>query len=77
MLFRSPAPLLHACKLAGSQATECLYIGDAERDIVAGHAAGMTTLIAMFGYLSEQDQPDDWPADGRINQASEILNGLD
>ncbi len=72
-----PAPLLHACKLAGSQAAECLYIGDAERDIVAGHAAGMTTLIAMFGYLSEQDQPDNWPADGRINQASEILDWLE
>jgi len=72
-----PAPLLHACQLAGSQAAECIYIGDAERDIVAGHAAGMTTLIAMFGYLSEADQPDNWPADGRIQQPGEILDWLD
>lgn len=71
-----PAPLLHACKLAGSQAAECIYIGDAERDIVAGHAAGMTSLIAMFGYLSEQDQPDSWPADGQIHHPREILDWL-
>ena len=71
-----PAPLLHACHLAGSEAAECIYIGDAERDIVAGHAAGMTTLIAMFGYLSEADDPDSWPADGRIHQPDEILNWL-
>jgi len=71
-----PAPLLYACNLAGSEAAECIYIGDAERDIVAGHRAGMTCLIAMFGYLSEQDQPDSWPADGRIHHPREILDWL-
>jgi len=71
-----PAPLLHACQLAGSEAGQCLYIGDAERDIVAGHRAGMTTLIAMFGYLSDEDDPDSWPADGRIHRPSEILDWL-
>lgn len=71
-----PAPLLHACNLAGSEAAECLYIGDAERDIIAGHRAGMTTLIAMFGYLSDEDDPDSWPADGRIHQPAEILDWL-
>jgi len=71
-----PAPLLHACKLAGSEAEQCIYIGDAERDIVAGHRAGMTTLIAMFGYLSEADDPDSWPADGRIHSPAEILEWI-
>ena len=71
-----PAPLLHACNLAGSQAAECIYIGDAERDIVAGHAAGMTALIAMFGYISAADDPDSWPADGRIHHPREILDWL-
>ena len=71
-----PAPLLHACKIAGSEAAQCLYVGDAERDIVAGHRAGMTTLIAMFGYLSDEDDPDSWPADGRIHSPGEILDWL-
>lgn len=71
-----PAPLLHACNLAGSQAEQCLYIGDAERDIIAGHRAGMTTLIAMFGYLSDEDKPESWPADGQISHPNEILDWL-
>ena len=55
-----PAPLLHACDLIGSKPGDCLYVGDAERDIEAGHNAGMTTLVAMFGYLMEQDRPETW-----------------
>ena len=39
-----PAPLLHACKLIGTTPQQCLYVGDAERDIKAGHNAGMPTL---------------------------------
>ena len=48
-----PAPLLHACDMIGSKPGDCLYVGDAERDIEAGHNAGMATLVAMFGYLME------------------------
>ncbi|HYM47168.1 MAG TPA: HAD-IA family hydrolase, partial [Burkholderiaceae bacterium] len=35
-----PEPMLHACQRSGSQATECLFVGDAERDIQAGRDAG-------------------------------------
>jgi len=72
-----PAPLLHACELANSQASECLYIGDAERDIIAGKRAKMKTLVALFGYLSENDVPQDWLADDMIEQPLEILDWLD
>ena len=71
-----PEPMLFACQLAGSNSQECLYIGDAERDIEAGRRAGMTTLAALFGYISEQDQPGQWGADGMIEQPQEILNWL-
>ena len=71
-----PAPLLHACELAGSQANECIYIGDAERDIVAGERAGMTTLVALFGYIDEHDQPQNWGSDGMIKTPQEILDWL-
>ena len=72
-----PAPLLHACQLAGSQANECLYIGDAERDIIAGQRANMKTLVALFGYLGENDKPEDWQADAMIEQPEDILHWLD
>ena len=43
-----PAPMFHAAKLAGCNADECVYVGDAERDIEAGKRAGMRTLIARL-----------------------------
>ncbi|MFO7604173.1 MAG: phosphoglycolate phosphatase [Gammaproteobacteria bacterium] len=72
-----PAPLLHACKLAGSRPDECLYIGDAERDIIAGRQARMKTLVALFGYLDAHDVPADWAADDMIAQPEAILHWLD
>jgi phosphoglycolate phosphatase len=52
---------------------QCLYVGDARRDIEAGRAAGMKTLVALFGYLAEDDRPQDWGADGLINHPLDIL----
>jgi len=69
-----PAPLLHACDLIGSKPGDCLYVGDAERDIEAGHNAGMTTLVAMFGYLLEQDRPETWGATALVQKPGEILD---
>ncbi len=69
-----PAPMLHACRQTGSRPAECLYIGDAQRDIEAGRAAGMKTLVALFGYIREQDTPKQWGADGMVNEPREILS---
>ena len=71
-----PAPLLHACELAGSQPEDCVYIGDAERDIMAGKRAGMHTLLALFGYLDESDQPHEWGADASVESPQAILHWL-
>ncbi len=71
-----PEPMLFASQLTGSKAHECLYIGDAKRDIDAGRSAGMTTLAALFGYIGEHDTPADWGADGMINEPAEILNWI-
>jgi len=71
-----PAPLLHACKVVGSNPDACLYIGDAERDITAGHEAGMSTLVAMFGYLMAEDEPENWGATALIQQPSDILEWI-
>ncbi len=71
-----PAPMLHACDLAGVDGAACLYVGDARRDIEAGNNAGMKTLVALFGYLDEKDDPASWRADGMIEKPLDILHWL-
>jgi phosphoglycolate phosphatase len=72
-----PEPMLHACRLAGSTAEQCLFVGDAERDIRAGRTAGMATLVALFGYISPEDQPQSWGADGLITEPAAVLPWLE
>ena len=67
-----PLPMLHACDLAHVDPQRCLYIGDAERDIMAGRNAGMRTVVAAYGYLADEDQPTSWQADAIINHPSEL-----
>jgi phosphoglycolate phosphatase len=71
-----PAPLLHACALIGTEPDRCLYVGDAERDIQAGRNAGMATLVALFGYLTDADRPETWGATALIETPEEILGWL-
>lgn len=70
-----PAPdtLLMACEAANAQPSECIYVGDAERDVQAGKAAGMKTVVALFGYIAETDKPREWRADFLIDAPSELL----
>jgi 2-phosphoglycolate phosphatase len=72
-----PEPVLHACTLAGRQPAQCLYVGDAERDIQAGRHAGMPTAVALFGYIRAQEDPDSWGADTAIREPLELLAWLD
>ncbi len=58
-----PAPMHHACSLAGVQAARTIYVGDALRDIEAGRAAGMGTIAAGYGYVTADDDPAAWDAD--------------
>jgi 2-phosphoglycolate phosphatase len=71
-----PAPLLHASTLCQSDPAQCLYVGDAERDIIAGKRAGMLTMVARYGYISEQDDPRQWQADSYIDHPAEIFPWL-
>ena len=68
-----PLPLLHAAGLIGIAAARCVYVGDAERDIQAGRAAGMTTVVAAYGYLSAEDEPTRWQPDGIVASPDELL----
>ncbi len=71
-----PAPMLHACRLIDTDPRHCLYVGDAERDIQAGRAVGMKTVLVNWGYIADSDDTASWQADISINQPAELLNHL-
>ena len=71
-----PDPLYHACRLIDVDPIDCWYVGDAERDIAAGRAAGTGTLVAMFGYLDAAEDPRTWGADGMIRKPLDVLGWL-
>ncbi len=71
-----PEPMLLACKQAGSDPYECLYVGDSERDIHAGKQAGMKTLVALFGYITDSEDPETWGADGMVRAPMEVFDWL-
>ncbi|MBE0475388.1 HAD family hydrolase [Rhodoferax sp.] len=68
-----PAPLLEAARRLGVDAGRCVYVGDDERDIVAGQAAGMATVAVTYGYLGAQADTHRWGANATINCVNELL----
>ncbi|HEX8978441.1 MAG TPA: HAD-IA family hydrolase [Parasulfuritortus sp.] len=71
-----PAPMRHACRLAGIAPEEGLYLGDAERDMQAARAVSMPAVVALYGYLAETDTPAAWGGCGFIRQPLELLDYL-
>lgn len=71
-----PAPLLEAARLLGVPADRCLYVGDDERDIVAGIAASMKTVAATYGYLGKKTEVQGWGAHAEINSPMALLQLL-
>ena len=69
-----PLPLLHAAEVVGVQPEHCVYVGDAERDIQAGRAAGMTTVVAAYGYISDEEDPRQWQPHGVVQAPDELLH---
>jgi 2-phosphoglycolate phosphatase len=70
-----PAPdtLLMACQQTKVEPAHCFYVGDAARDIEAGNAAGMQTVVALYGYLDDTDQPMEWGANFSIQHPAELI----
>jgi phosphoglycolate phosphatase len=68
-----PAPVLKAAELCQLSPSSCLYVGDDLRDIEAGHAAGMKTVAATYGYCGCDAPPDQWGADFIINHPLELI----
>jgi 2-phosphoglycolate phosphatase len=70
-----PAPLLEAARRLSLDPQECWYVGDDFRDIEAGHAAGMITVAAGWGYCGKS-APVTWGADKLANTPLDILQWL-
>jgi phosphoglycolate phosphatase len=71
-----PAPLLEAAKRLRIEPARCVYVGDDERDIVAGHAAEMKTVAATYGYLGSQSDIQAWRAHAQIDAPSQLIKLL-
>jgi len=71
-----PAPLLEAAARLSVPPEHCIYVGDDERDIVAGLAAGMGTVAATYGYLGAKADPAEWGAHAAIKSPAELLQLL-
>ena len=71
-----PAPLLLASRQIGVPVEKTVYIGDAVSDIDAGRAAGMFTIAASYGYITEDDDPGSWGADLIAGGTRELTNYL-
>jgi N-acetyl-D-muramate 6-phosphate phosphatase len=69
------APLLEAARRLALVPADCVYVGDDKRDVDAGRAAGMTTIVACWGYLGAGDAPVEWGADHLVERPDE-LRGL-
>jgi len=68
-----PLPLITAAEHINTDCEGCLYVGDDPRDIEAGNAANMTTVIALYGYITDDSDFDSWQADTMIKNPEEIL----
>ncbi|AXI83185.1 phosphoglycolate phosphatase [Xylella taiwanensis] len=63
-----PLPLLTAAERIGVMPGECVYVGDDVCDILAARAAGMPSVVALWGYRPHEDNPRTWQADGVAGQ---------
>lgn len=68
----NPAPLELAARYLGVDPANCIYLGDAERDIVAGRAAGMRTIATSYGYIRPGEDVAAWRADATVDHPRKI-----
>ncbi len=72
-----PQPVTHACGLLGAEPEQTVYIGDAERDIESGRRAGTKTVVALYGYIEKDSDPEQWQASAMVHNPLEINDIID
>ena len=71
-----PLPLITACELCDGSPEHTVYIGDAQLDIEAAHRASMHNIVAMYGYIPANTDPNSWAADHYIDHPTELIDWL-
>jgi len=69
-----PESLFLACAHLNCAPEKTIYVGDHERDIIAGKAANMKTVAAGYGYILDKKKISDWQADFEIDHPSELIS---
>ncbi|BCT91113.1 phosphoglycolate phosphatase [Lysobacter helvus] len=69
-----PLPLLHAADAMGVAPADCVYVGDDERDIAAARAARMRSVVALWGYRLDEDDPQAWQGDVLVETPRQLLD---
>ena len=72
-----PEMILLACAKMGVEPAATLFVGDDERDIEAGRAAGCKTAAVTYGYIHPQDNPRNWGADAVVDHPLELRRVLE
>ena len=68
-----PLPLLHSAEALGESINDCVYVGDDRRDIDAARAAGMRSVVALWGYRGNDEQPAAWGGNAMAAKVHEML----
>ncbi|MGY4515674.1 phosphoglycolate phosphatase [Lysobacter sp. HA18] len=69
-----PLPLRVAAERMGVAIGDCVYVGDDERDIAAARAAGMRSVVALWGYRLDEDDPVSWQGDVMLDTPRDMLD---
>lgn len=69
-----PLPLLHSAEVMGVSPRDCVYVGDDKRDIDAARAAGMRSVVALWGYRHGDDDPVTWQGDVMLESPRDLLD---
>ena len=75
---RKPDPdqIIHACDILKVSPSHCLYIGDTQTDVIASKAAGTLSLVALYGYIHDHENPYQWGADGYVKEPIDIISWI-
>jgi N-acetyl-D-muramate 6-phosphate phosphatase len=68
-----PEPLRYAARCCGVVESMAIYVGDDRRDVEAGRAAGMRTVVAAYGYLGNAADTGSWRADHAIDAPQDLI----
>ncbi|MBT4964229.1 MAG: HAD-IA family hydrolase [Francisellaceae bacterium] len=71
-----PDPILMACDNIKLSPENCIYVGDAKRDIDAAHSCNMPAIAVEYGYIGKDDNPKTWNADIIVSSVKELKGEL-